>query len=142
MGRERVVLVHGPGGMGKTALAAEAARWWTRTGLFPDGAVFVSFEGAPDAEAVVSQVGEALDGLEFHSRKDPGRRLAQLLKTRRALIVWDNYESVLPAFNGGRAEPPALAELARTWVAGGSRVLVTCRGPRPAWARGPSRSVS
>ena len=31
------VVIHAPGGMGKTALAREAAEWWTRTRLFPDG---------------------------------------------------------------------------------------------------------
>ncbi len=49
----RVVTLCGPGGMGKTALAAEAA--WALApadeppGRFPDGVIFYSFYGRPDA---------------------------------------------------------------------------------------------
>lgn len=122
-----VVVVHAPGGAGKTALAREAAHWWTRTGLFPDGAVFVSFEGAPDPEAVISQVGQALESEKFLQRKDPRKGLAGLLARKRVLVVWDNYESVLPAFQGGEPTPPEFAALAREWTAEGSRLLITSR---------------
>jgi hypothetical protein len=43
----RATSLHAMGGMGKTSLAGEAAAWWTRTGLFPDGACFLSFEQGP-----------------------------------------------------------------------------------------------
>jgi tetratricopeptide (TPR) repeat protein/tRNA A-37 threonylcarbamoyl transferase component Bud32 len=122
----RVVVLHGPGGMGKTALATEAARWWTRTGLFPDGAVFISFEDAPSPDAVVSRAGEALEGLKFHQRKKPRARLAELLAERRCLVLWDNFESVLSVF-GGKVAQDEYAELARSWTAGGSRLLLSCR---------------
>jgi tetratricopeptide (TPR) repeat protein len=125
--KHRAVVLHGTGGIGKTGLAREAALWWTRTGMFPDGAVFVSFEDAPSPEAVIARVGEALEGVDFHKRKKPAAWLARELGKRRRLLVWDNYESVLPAFRGGEATPPELAELARTWTAGKTRLLVTCR---------------
>ncbi|MCP5527348.1 MAG: hypothetical protein H7A47_11180 [Verrucomicrobiales bacterium] len=38
--RDRAILLHAMDGMGKTTLAGEAAQWWTRTGLFPDGRAF------------------------------------------------------------------------------------------------------
>ncbi|MFC1824667.1 tetratricopeptide repeat protein [Thermodesulfobacteriota bacterium] len=141
LGPQRIVVVHAPGGMGKTALSREAALWWTRTGMFPDGAVFVSLEGALSPQTVVSKVGEALEGIEFHRRKDPEKWLEEQLSKRRMLIVWDNYESVLPAFNSGRPTPPAFAELADKWSAGKSRLLVTSRDAQvgltasgtPAW---------
>ena len=44
--RYPAVLLSGMGGMGKTALAREAAAWWLRTGRF-DAAVFCSFEQKP-----------------------------------------------------------------------------------------------
>ena len=43
----RAVLLHAMGGMGKTSLAREAAYWWTRTGLFPDGACLSASSKAP-----------------------------------------------------------------------------------------------
>lgn len=123
----RAVLIHAPGGMGKTALAREAAHWWTRTGMFPDGAVFVSLEGNPSPERLVKMVGEALEGTEFHRRKNGAAWIEDQLARRRMLLVWDNYESVLPAFNASRPTPPEFADLARRWTAGASRLLVTCR---------------
>lgn len=121
------VVVHAPGGMGKTALAREAAHWWTRTGMFPDGAMFVSLEGNPSPERVVALVGDALEGPEFHKRKDPAAWIEDQLAQCRMLLVWDNYESVLPAWNEGRPALKEFADLARRWTAGGSRLLVTCR---------------
>ena len=44
-----IVVLHGFGGQGKTALAAHAAAWLTRTGLF-ERAAFVSFEQGADLE--------------------------------------------------------------------------------------------
>lgn len=127
VGGHRAVVVHAPGGIGKTALAREAAHWWVRTGLFPDGAVFVSLEGNPSPDRLVSQVGEALAGIDFHAKKDAAVWLEDQLGRRRMLLVWDNYESVLPAFNAGSSTPPEFADLARKWTSGGSRLLVTCR---------------
>ena len=92
------------GGMGKTALAREAAHWWLRKGTF-EAAVFVSFEQAGGAERVVQLLGEALEGPDFHSRPAAEQRQAavDLFHSRRILLVWDNFESTLPAF---QAEPP------------------------------------
>ncbi|MCZ7672239.1 MAG: hypothetical protein M5U34_36510 [Chloroflexi bacterium] len=38
-----LVVLRNFGGLGKAALAAEAGRWFTRTGRFPSGAAFISF---------------------------------------------------------------------------------------------------
>jgi hypothetical protein len=122
----RVVVVHAPGGMGKTTLAREAAHWWTRTGLFSGGAVFVSFEDAPSPAEVVLRVGEALEGVSFLKRKKPEQRLADLLGDHAVLVVWDNYESVLPAFRGGAATPPEFAALAQAWASCRCRRACSC----------------
>ena len=102
--RHPAVLLHAGGGMGKTALAREAAHWWRRTGRFPH-AVFHSFETAAGAEAVVQAIGEALGGEGFASLGPDAQwaEAVRLFRASRLLLVWDNFESVLPAFLGAPA---------------------------------------
>jgi len=93
------VLLHAGGGMGKTALAREAAHWWLRTGRF-ERALFHSFEQGAGAEAVVRLIGESLGGEDF-LRLNPDAQWAESVRLFRrspVLLVWDNFESVLPAF--------------------------------------------
>jgi hypothetical protein len=98
--RERAVVIHAPGGMGKTTISREAAHWWLRSGLFPDGAIFVSFEENLTVARLIDQTGVALEGHDFHKRPESERAdwIAEQLADRRLLLVWDNFESVLPAF--------------------------------------------
>jgi hypothetical protein len=62
---QRGIVLHAMGGMGKTALATEAAHWWTRSGLFRDGACFLSFEQFASADRVVQVLGTYLAGPKF-----------------------------------------------------------------------------
>jgi tetratricopeptide (TPR) repeat protein len=105
--RQPAVVIHGGGGMGKTALVREAAHWWIRTGHF-ETAVFCSFEQKQGAERVVQLLGQALEGEEFSARREEEQwRLAvRLFHERRVLLVWDNFESTLPVFQQGQ-EPEA-----------------------------------
>ncbi|MFO0757721.1 MAG: CHAT domain-containing protein [Byssovorax sp.] len=134
----RAVLLHAMGGMGKTSLSREAAYWWTRTGLFPDGACFVSFEQGGGADRAVQVLGAYVDGPEFE--RLPGEeqkaRAREIFRTKKVLVVWDNFESVLPAFNkeGGAAlypdeERSKVLGLFEEWTRedGKGRLLVTCR---------------
>jgi tetratricopeptide (TPR) repeat protein len=135
----RVVLLHAMGGMGKTSLAREAAVWWTRTGLFPDGACFLSFELGGGADRIVQVLGTYLEGAAFEAlpAEEQRRRARQLFHEQRVLMVWDNFESVLPAFQGGDGpalygdeERTRIRELSRDWTEaadGQGRVLITCR---------------
>jgi tetratricopeptide (TPR) repeat protein len=135
----RAVLLHALGGMGKTSLAREAAYWWARTGLVPDGACFLSFEQPASAERVVQVLGTYLEGHAFEAlpADQQRRRAKQLFQERRVLMVWDNFESVQPAFQEGDGpalygdeERARLVELFRDWTEeaeGHGRLLVTCR---------------
>jgi tetratricopeptide (TPR) repeat protein len=97
----RAIVLHAMGGMGKTALATEAAHWWTRSGLFRDGACFVSFEQFASAEHVEQILGTYLEGPNFESlpAAEQHRRAVELFNEKDVLLVWDNFESVLPQFN-------------------------------------------
>jgi hypothetical protein len=99
--RHRGIVLHAMGGMGKTALATEAADWWTRSGLFRDGACFLSFEQFTGAERVVQVLGGYIEGPKFDQRPaaEQRRRAIEFFQERDVLMVWDNYESVLPQFH-------------------------------------------
>ncbi len=132
------VLLAGMGGMGKTALAREAAHWWLRTRRY-EAAVFVSFEQRPSVEQVVQTMGAALAGDDFSARpaEEQQRVVVQQFRQRRVLVVWDNYESVLPAFQQGddpitsysAEERREVERLYRALTEGdpSGRLLLTCR---------------
>jgi tetratricopeptide (TPR) repeat protein len=108
--RGSAVVVHGFGGMGKTAIAREAADWLTRTGMYQT-ACFVSFEHGGDAAMLLSALGHRL-GVDFDSRETDAAlgRLRVALKQRPTLVIADNLESILP---GGDAplDAPLRAQL-------------------------------
>ena len=135
----RAVLLHAMGGMGKTALAREAAFWWTRTGLFPDGACFLSFERGRGADQIALTLGTYLEGHEFERRPAEEQRVRarELFQSKSVLMVWDNFESVLPAFQADEPAPVVadeerarILELFQDWTEsadGHGRLLITCR---------------
>ncbi len=141
---KRFIVLHAMGGMGKTALATEAAHWWTRSGLFRDGACFLSFDQFMSAERVVLVLGTYLAGPKFEQlpSDEQRRRTIELFHQRDVLLVWDNFESTLPQFNDGAVgyagpytddERRRLADLYRALTTGphrpggGGRLLITCR---------------
>jgi non-specific serine/threonine protein kinase len=92
MDRHRLLTLTGPGGIGKSRLALEAAR--QRSALFPDGVFLVELTHvatgrlvAPTAAAAVGAIGRADELAE--------RRLQRSLG--HALLVLDNCEHVLEA---------------------------------------------
>jgi predicted ATPase/class 3 adenylate cyclase len=110
----RLVTLTGPGGVGKSRLAMEVAR---RLGpAFADGVRFVELAAVPAADLVPAAVAAGL-GLTTSA----GRLIADVvsyLRSRRLLLVLDNFEHVVTA-----AGP--LAELLA--AAPGVVVLVTSR---------------
>jgi len=87
--QHRVVTVVGPGGVGKTRLALEAARAWHARSGIPVCVVELTqlVQGAPIAEALAHALGVQLPG---HQCADA--EVADLLRWRELLIVLDNCE--------------------------------------------------
>jgi len=142
-------VVRGTGGQGKTTLAAELARWLTRTARFARAA-FVSLERHRDARAVLDTLGHQLlpDGdkysiAQFDDLDKALQPIERALADHPTIIVLDNCESVLPERSEPAAAPPAPAaedsavaifNLSRRLLAADprTRLIFTTREPLPA----------
>jgi CHAT domain len=117
--KHSIVVLHGFGGQGKTALATQAADWFTRTHLF-ERAAFISFETGASFEFVLNELGNALveDNFQLY-QGDKVDAIVQSLKEKPALVVWDNFESILPNGNAPLAtdELQKLLDAAAKWFA-------------------------
>ena len=111
----RLVTLVGPGGIGKTRLALEAAR--LAAGEFGDGALFVPLASVSEPDDVQPAVAEAL-GVEPGPDLPLGSALRARLASLEFLLVLDNLEHVLSA-------TPFIAELLA--AAPGLTVLATSR---------------
>jgi predicted ATPase len=92
--RSRVVTLTGPGGVGKTRLAVQAAA--DAIGQFPDGAWFVDLGPISDPGLVAAAVASAM-GLPERRRGTIEDALIDTLARQRSLIVLDNCEHVIEA---------------------------------------------
>ena len=114
LGRARVVTLTGPGGAGKTRLAAESARRW-------GGPVdWADLSAAADRSGVIGVVAAAT-GATVPPEGDPVDALRRWIGDRELLLVLDTCEHVAAAVD----------ELVTTLVTGcpGLRVLATSRRP-------------
>jgi predicted ATPase/DNA-binding CsgD family transcriptional regulator len=90
---KRLVTLTGPGGVGKTRLALQAAG--DVAGEYPDGVYFISLASISDPDLVVSTIAEAV-GLRQIGDVRPLDRLKGHLFGKH-LLVLDNFEQLLPA---------------------------------------------
>lgn len=119
----RLVSLVGPGGIGKTHLALQAAN--QLRGVFLDGIVFVALpeeaESAPTGqEAPATALAHALD-LRLHGRRSTREQLLDHLRPKEILLLLDNVETAL-------AESRTLIQ-ALLQGAPDVRLLITSREP-------------
>ena len=87
----RLLTLTGPGGSGKTRLAAQAAAGLA--GDFPDGIYFVPLEALSSVDSLAPELAGAL-GLA--GTGDPRRQLLDALRDKRLLLLLDNFEHLAP----------------------------------------------
>ncbi len=92
--RSSLITLTGPGGVGKTRLALEAA--FRVEHAFPDGVHVVGLAPVRDAELVAPAIAQSF-GLEGGSSGHAVDRIARVVRDRRILLVLDNLEQVTAA---------------------------------------------
>jgi len=141
-----VVLLHAYAGAGKTATAAEFARWYALTGGVDGPVLFTSFEQYKPLPRVLDQLGRLFKaqleqaGVQWLALEDVQRRdvALQILKKVPVLWVWDNVEPVA-GFPAGTpsawsaAEQKELVDFLRQISEGKGKFLLTSRRDERAW---------
>jgi tetratricopeptide (TPR) repeat protein len=97
---QQIVLLHAYAGSGKTATAAEFARWYKLTGGMQGPVLFTSFEQYKPLSRVLDQIGDTFGGLLEQAGThwltlDDDERCnvaLQVLKQIPVLWIWDNVE--------------------------------------------------
>jgi tetratricopeptide (TPR) repeat protein len=152
--QERYAVVRGQGGEGKTALAAELARWLVRSQQVTRAA-FVSVETHSHLAAVLDAIGRQLLGpaysvATFDSLEKATLPVERALLEQATLLVVDNMESLLlPPYidtsaalseEASRELAAILLLCARLNGKGDTRLLFTSREALPApFAAGPQQ---
>ena len=116
---ERLVVLVGQGGIGKSRLAVQAAAE-LRAG-FPDGAFAVSLAPITGGDFIVPAIAQALR-LPFHGSADPAAQLLAHLRDKRLLLVLETFEHLIDADRNGPALVARILEAAPH-----VRLLVTSR---------------
>ncbi|HET7017593.1 MAG TPA: AAA family ATPase, partial [Streptosporangiaceae bacterium] len=118
LAQARLVTLTGPGGVGKTRAALQAAAGLQRR--FRDGAWLAELADLRDPSLLAGAVMSALD-LRDQAAADPLTVVTAYLRTKDLLLILDNCEHLLPA----------AAQFARAVItaAPGVRVIATSRQP-------------
>jgi diguanylate cyclase (GGDEF)-like protein len=89
----RLLVMLGPGGIGKTHLAVQLAQEYAASHRV--AAYFVPLAHVDSPELLVTTIAGALN-YNFFGREEPTLQLLRFLKQREILLVLDNFEQLLP----------------------------------------------
>lgn len=88
----RLLTLFGPGGIGKTRLALEAASQCLNA--FPDGVYFCQLQGVVGRYNLLTAITDTV-GMTISSQPDPMKQLRHYLQHKSMLLVMDNFEQLL-----------------------------------------------
>lgn len=88
----RLLTLIGPGGIGKTRLAIEAAS--LQQECFEDGVYYVALQPLVSAEQLVPVIAQSI-GVRFSADAEPKQQLLDALANKDMLLVLDNFEHLL-----------------------------------------------
>jgi len=151
---QSVVLLHAYAGSGKTATAAEFARWYTLTGGIQGPVLFTSFKQYRSLAHVLDQIGQVFEnkleqaGVHWLALNDPERRRSMALQVMNqvpVLWIWDNVEPVSGFPEGTQSvwsqdEQQELVDFLRDARETKAKFLLTSRRDEEKWLGGlPAR---
>jgi tetratricopeptide (TPR) repeat protein len=144
--QDRIVLLHAYAGSGKTATAAEFARWYALTGGVDGPVLFTSFERYLPLPRVLDRIGQVFGpgleqaGIHWLALDDAARRemALQVLAQVPVLWIWDNVEPVTGFPAGTESawsakEQEELAAFLRAARGTKAKLLLTSRRDESAW---------
>jgi predicted ATPase/DNA-binding SARP family transcriptional activator len=88
----RLLTLIGPGGVGKTRLAVQAAHDLARQ--YADGVYFVSLEALTTSSGLPRQIAETLEFM-LQATPQPLEQVVSYLQNKTVLLVFDNFEHVI-----------------------------------------------
>jgi tetratricopeptide (TPR) repeat protein len=143
----RIVLMHAYAGSGKTAAAAEFARWYALTGGIAGPVLFTSFERHLPLARVLDKIGRVFGqimegaGIHWDATTDSSKRreiTLQILRQMPVLWIWDNVEPIT-GFPAGTKSEWSIEEQQelRTFLSAArdtkAKFLLTSRRDEGAW---------
>ena len=92
--RYRLLTLLGPGGVGKSRLAVEAAYRQVRDARFQDGTTLVELDPVTSPELIPGAIAEALK-LELRGADDPLTQITKHIGSSARLLILDNFEHLI-----------------------------------------------
>lgn len=94
LSEHRLVTLLGPGGVGKSRLAAQTAQQQLGSDLFKDGIFFVALDALTSIRAIPTSIASAVS-LILQGSDDPLAQLKRYLADKQMLLVLDNFEHLV-----------------------------------------------
>lgn len=135
----RLLTLTGPGGTGKTRLALQAAA--EASDGFPDGVWWVALAPLRDAALVVPSLQRVLE-LPEQPDVGPVEVVAQALLGKKALVLLDNAEHLLPALAGDLAALAAACPTLTLLVTSRERLQIAVETSWPVPSLAPDEAVA